>query len=1190
MENFRSNGRSSNRRQSYDGEPRGGRGNSNIRDAPKHLGSNSGAGRHRGDRPRGSGRMRGGRGRDQGRGGGQRTRQLPKWMEERRQANMDNGPGLFNETEESSELEQGKVVLIKEQYGFIRYIERDRGDVFFHLSEAPAELKVGSEVEFRVRQGGGRGRGAGSNKVAAVQLNLLPPGTLQFEEVLDGRFFGRVEKDLRGMGPGRGGGYSNRRSHDDSNREGCIRLLEVEGGETVDSKGPEELLPFFSEDLALGTGGVEVTGDNSASYVQPPRLLKGDEVELTLVVDKMTGKKRAKDITLHRTARQRKEDEAVKRLEESGQAKEKGEIQRIKDDFGFIRGLTGDKDIFFRMADVEPDEMGNLEAVEGAEVEYYVIADQLRGRESTKALKVKVLPPGTLEGESLVEGLAGKITRKARGEKLPGYVRLEFTDISQLPISLQQITKPLEVAEGVDADGALQACAEVPFWQEDAVATCRLMQDDIVLMDLLLDRVEGWTATNIRLLGLAEAGREEGMITNCCDNYGFIRCCSRTIDLYFSYRELVNPAVTFQEGTEVKFNIIENPERRGGQGDSRARASRVEVVPPGTVWFEKLLAEDIRGTVHREPKKAGVGVVKCPASYPGLPQGLTEEEFPELNKKLEEFLADETQKELWLEPTLTSQQRKAVHELAANKGLGHESQDLRQDNKLQGEPPDEAEEGTKAEEDGKKKPKILRTLKIWKLTTLEEIQAWETAEKAHSTSLGSEEISFTFTRDDLRSHKQVVRKGTEITFDVVFDRRRKRRIARNVVVVAQPVEPSSGEELGIIANIQEDRHFGFIERASVPSGKEGRRIFFHLSEFNQNDPAAKKATVGQEVAFTAQHRKGQPTAVNVRPMPAGTVQLQPQHVFYGLVALLPEEEPPSASGKEGEGEDPEDYERLEGKVVVMGLVEDPEDSSNGNGMKLLKQHQVLSFTAEDLESNENGEVPSLSRGDCVVFSVAISLASRTKTVQGLRLAKGGEVELSAVAQLQAKVTQVDAQAGVAFLEPEVPMGMPLSFKLQDVVGYFGPIRAGDMLDCLPIPSGGDSESNSLSAVGVVRLKDLKGGRRKRGVNAALKQALRKKGIQAQPHFIMAKGPDGTKGFAAGWRSISSESVSVEVGQQVNLEDKIDLEKQCPQNSSSVEPNENRDSGVNVSNEEEVSSLLNGMKDLNEVVLNISETV
>lgn len=73
-------------------------------------------------------------------------------------------------------VEQGVVVSIMESFGFVSCVNRE-GDMFFHITEAPMDVQVQDEVEFRVKFN------QRSNKEIACQLVLLPKGTIVMEDV-----------------------------------------------------------------------------------------------------------------------------------------------------------------------------------------------------------------------------------------------------------------------------------------------------------------------------------------------------------------------------------------------------------------------------------------------------------------------------------------------------------------------------------------------------------------------------------------------------------------------------------------------------------------------------------------------------------------------------------------------------------------------------------------------------------------------------------------------------------------------------------------------------------------------------------------------------------------------------------------------------------------------------------------------
>jgi cold shock CspA family protein len=73
-------------------------------------------------------------------------------------------------------IERGIVISIKENFGFISCADRE-GDLFFHISEAPMDIQVKDEVEFKVKYNNR------SQKEIACELVVLPKGTIVFEDV-----------------------------------------------------------------------------------------------------------------------------------------------------------------------------------------------------------------------------------------------------------------------------------------------------------------------------------------------------------------------------------------------------------------------------------------------------------------------------------------------------------------------------------------------------------------------------------------------------------------------------------------------------------------------------------------------------------------------------------------------------------------------------------------------------------------------------------------------------------------------------------------------------------------------------------------------------------------------------------------------------------------------------------------------
>ena len=74
------------------------------------------------------------------------------------------------------------MISIKDNFGFVSCVDRE-GDLFFHISEAPVDIHVQDEVEFKVKYN------QRSQKDIACQLVILPKGSIVLEDVRLFRIF-----------------------------------------------------------------------------------------------------------------------------------------------------------------------------------------------------------------------------------------------------------------------------------------------------------------------------------------------------------------------------------------------------------------------------------------------------------------------------------------------------------------------------------------------------------------------------------------------------------------------------------------------------------------------------------------------------------------------------------------------------------------------------------------------------------------------------------------------------------------------------------------------------------------------------------------------------------------------------------------------------------------------------------------
>jgi cold shock CspA family protein len=422
---------------------------------------------------------------------------------------------------------------MKDTFGFLRCADRE-GDLYFSFQAAPREsLREGSCVEFIVEERGG--------KLSATALALLPDHSVTFESLLPGRHKGFVEKDLQGKGTGKGTGKSDSYRA----REGAIQCEEA-GSEA-------ELVPYGADDVAR-------------------EVFRGSEVEFSLVVEKVSQRRRATDVKLLRTARQVKED-----AEAASAVKEEGVVRVLKEGFGFLESTSRSQAVFFRFADFV--ERSAFEV--GTEVAFRCVPEKKRGDERRgdgrgggargssevlwRATHLALLPKGTVAFEELVEGAAAFAGSVASLVVRPGVVQL---------------------ADGQEAS-----------FKADGLPRCGLKAGDQVAVGQLWRHKASHAliAKQLSLVALSTQGREQGVVSALKDGFGFVKSCQREAELYFRHRaDCLDADAAMVEGTEVEFDVSGGNDSsgkgsgkgkvgkgsKGGRGDNLC-AERIQILEPG---------------------------------------------------------------------------------------------------------------------------------------------------------------------------------------------------------------------------------------------------------------------------------------------------------------------------------------------------------------------------------------------------------------------------------------------------------------------------------------------------------------------------------------------------------------------------------------------------------------------------------
>lgn len=299
-------------------------------------------------------------------------------IKKRQQRKRATNVSVIKEAPES--VEHGVIASVHKSYGHIICLEREE-DMFFHFTDVfdnqpemrAEDIQVGMELEFRVIID------PRNHKKKAVNIKILPKGSVQSETVLDGRIRGVVFRECR---PGQGQNTFGLRRRDESG------IIDYDDPSQPNS--PKETLPFITADLS--------------SELQRDRvqLWPGDEVEFSVAIGKKTGARYATRIT---------------RIKNRELPREKGAVSSIKNYFGFLSSPDRDEEVYFHFSELEPFmDKKEIEKVRvGAEFEYSVARDSWADNKPI-AVGLKPLAKGTIKQDVIEEvRYYGVVETEARG-------------------------------------------------------------------------------------------------------------------------------------------------------------------------------------------------------------------------------------------------------------------------------------------------------------------------------------------------------------------------------------------------------------------------------------------------------------------------------------------------------------------------------------------------------------------------------------------------------------------------------------------------------------------------------------------------------------------------------------------------------------------------------------------------------
>ncbi|KAF1773696.1 Nucleic acid-binding, OB-fold [Phytophthora cactorum] len=1106
----------------------------------------------------------------------------------------------------------GFIVSIKENFGFVSCMGRD-GDLFFHISEAPVDVQLQDEVEFRVKYN------QRSDKEMACQLVALPKGTIKVEEVSEEFYDGVVTKSLPRGGHGGGRGFFNNRDDDRRQREEH-GLIEVKKSETEGENPTEEEQEQTEEDdkkTLARREFVRFTGESVAAIEsdqeQPGRSKKnliphfGDEVRFRIAKHRKTGAKRAVDITITVSAREKLDKEIEAKL--ATMTRETGVVDRVKNGGGFIKCCDRPVDVYFPFHEIRESEeheketesedksrhgrQGKAPSIhEGVEVSFFVYEDHEddsgRSRPRLTALRVQKLPPGTVSFEELlrsdVEGFVSKLPKEPRnGPEVIGSIAVASAEPipadegeeTQETTASESEGKPLKKKKGKDGKAKKQKVAFRLCDAEDMGYIPHI--DDKVAFDEVLDKRTGKVkAVKVRVVQLNPKNRETGVINAMKEDFGFIKCAERSGDAYFRFSDVMGASRSFNNGTEVAFDVLVDNK------SDHIRATRLQILPRGTIKWEDVAAEGLEGKIVALPSsrrghhstRGGRGdkTKQLQKFVPGKIRFVTPGKqhlidfLPELKEKLdaafitshdapeeaeddEDKSEDKTDIRISFANSLSKFERAALHEYSDWLGLKHES----------------------SGEGSHRQLEIVGSDKISLKTVGDKLAA------------SAPELTVEFLEDDVSDVRYNPRVGDRVKFDLVVVKRTKQFQCKAIKCVeaasaknmtaSTKTDAAKGE--GFIVSVKAEG-FGFIQPAQTVPGSLEENLFFHIKEITTGQTLA-ELKEGTEVQYTVfvdeKKKKNRATAIAV--VPAGTIKTVVSESVKGVVtkasflqrmkggskgrftkannkastlgrirlATTSNEEDDDAGSEDGDSD--EEAEESEEGTQENGDAEiESKDAKKKKKESTQKKpgKQVYVYNIRDIAD----PTAVLREGDEVEFIPQVT--PKSLRAAHIRLvsshAKQGVVtriteDLGGVIQLDGDEPFVEAR----FTARAVLRGDILSEGDRVEFAYRQPSATAPIKKKEDKKEEGDEEKTKDEeatnetepalgqALSVLRLSSSPNrvapsqSRGSRSVNSTLREAMRQVGANAMVASRMAKGPDGTRGFIEGWNSTSVETTT-----------------------------------------------------------------
>jgi cold shock CspA family protein len=697
------------------------------------------------------------------------------------------------------------------------------------------------------------------------------------------------------------------------------------------------------------------------------------------------------------------------------------------------------------------------------------------------------------------------------------------------------------------------------------------------------------TNAAVRLIKLSLAGRSEGVVSALKDGFGFIQCAERPVDAHFKLFQLLpdelqvdirrnmglanvddktNP-LKLSQNCEVQFDLSlqgtlqsagSHRSYRGGHKHQTStqlsdrenlKAQRILLVPPGTVSLSCRLATGASGTVSLEDtKQPYAGAIDFDPPLNELP---LEERHPLVAAMIEQYLAQDISVPLVFHDFQSKKEDDVVIAMIAAKGHGRlgwsyksKTEGASNDGRLRilKIVPDQCESGTKQAESvsiiGDPETASLSPDSNQKLVTPKTIKRvrFNKSNIAHEC------------REELPPAL-----GDAVTCDVVVSRRTGQVSIENIRIIKRhdlqlSVTGESG--MGVVKDVIVARKFGFISVFDSNSSKR-EILFFHFSNILPEDQSSLEVKKGDEVKFNvATEGNGKRVAVSVCQLPRGTIQsLLEKDACKGYILLEPSRTTAKttvvrqAATKGNERVGHSRWDEVGATTVAatspneLGsilLLEDPANqfqSSDSSGDLVNLDGSLLRYKFGAFAQHGIGTSPEIDasahpkRGDLVTF-MKTRKGSQARDIRVLHRGAASFIR-GHLEQIKQTIDENGQVGGTAKL---VTASREISYvvKLQEFISCDPKIlKENDAVEGLLH----EGKIYGLSRMVDIYLDSKLGSNQSQRPKLNL-SAMKDRGGKVVAQSLIAKGPDGTKGFVAGWTSRSSKFSHIRNGADIHL--------------------------------------------------------